>query len=279
MQVDRSRADRAAAGQRDPRLALARQQGAQHQHRGAHLAHDVVGRGGRGDPARLERQGGAVAVAVLAGGSLDLDAVLAQQRDHGGDVGQPRHFPGAAIHGADAGGPVAGEARGRRAEEFAVDHQRHHQHDSRPATNGGFPTASLSAHGDIDSPPGRRAGSGDTWPGRAPRLSDSPAAVRLATGRSCPRRADLQPSRRERPNGPPPECRLNARRGPARPRWSDLAPHRARGGRVPDRLRAAPPPPVGSSATRIRRLLRNSCASVASWPTTALHVFVAPQRS
>jgi hypothetical protein len=91
MQVDRPRADRAAAGQRHPRLALAREQRPQHQHRGAHLAHDVVGRGGRVDLAGLQGQRRAVAVAVLAGGGVDLDAVLAQQRDHGGDVGQPRH--------------------------------------------------------------------------------------------------------------------------------------------------------------------------------------------
>src|SRR5437868_13025875 len=59
--------DGAAAGQRHPRLALARQQRPEHQDRGAHLAHDVVGRSGRGDLPGLKRERRAVAVAVLAG--------------------------------------------------------------------------------------------------------------------------------------------------------------------------------------------------------------------
>ena len=53
VQVDRAVADRAAAGHRDGRLAAARQHRAEHQDRGAHLAHQIIGRDIRGDPRRL----------------------------------------------------------------------------------------------------------------------------------------------------------------------------------------------------------------------------------
>ncbi len=49
MLVDRPQADGAAAGQRDPGPAAARKQRAEHQHRGAHGLHEVVGRRGIGD--------------------------------------------------------------------------------------------------------------------------------------------------------------------------------------------------------------------------------------
>ena len=48
-----------------------------------------------------------MAVAVLARRGADLDAVLAQQRDHGGDVGEPRHV--------------------LQGERLVGQHRRHHQ--------------------------------------------------------------------------------------------------------------------------------------------------------
>jgi hypothetical protein len=55
VQVDRSIADCAAAGQRDRRLARAGKQGAEHEDRRAHLAHDVIGRLGGCDPPGAHR--------------------------------------------------------------------------------------------------------------------------------------------------------------------------------------------------------------------------------
>jgi hypothetical protein len=72
-------------------LALARQQHAQHQHRGAHLAHQVIGRRGRGDLAGTQGQFAASSdrprLSVLQG---QLDPVLGQQAAQRGDVGQLR---------------------------------------------------------------------------------------------------------------------------------------------------------------------------------------------
>ena len=53
--VDRPRADRAAARQRDPRLAEARQQRTEHQDRRAHRLDQLVRRLGQRDSARVER--------------------------------------------------------------------------------------------------------------------------------------------------------------------------------------------------------------------------------
>ena len=64
VQVDRPCADRAAAGQRDARLARARQQRPEHQDRGAHLAHDVVRRLGAGDGAAERERAPVVAGAA-----------------------------------------------------------------------------------------------------------------------------------------------------------------------------------------------------------------------
>ncbi len=86
MDVDRPRADGAAARQRNAGLARARQQRAQHQDRGAHLRDDVVGRLGVSDVA-ADRQGMAGAVLDI----LDRDAVLFEQQPHGGDVVDPWH--------------------------------------------------------------------------------------------------------------------------------------------------------------------------------------------
>ncbi len=82
--VDRARADRAAAGQRHIRRAEARQQGSEHQDRGAHGLHQLVGR-----------------EVFLDGRCIDFDAHLfvdghrhahaPEQLDHGGDVLQMRH--------------------------------------------------------------------------------------------------------------------------------------------------------------------------------------------
>ncbi len=85
VQVDRPRADGAAAGQRDPRLPHPRQQRPEHQDGGAHLAHDVVRRLGIGDRA-AERE----RAAVIAG-TVHRDAVLGQQLRHRLDIGEPRH--------------------------------------------------------------------------------------------------------------------------------------------------------------------------------------------
>ena len=44
MQINRTRADGAAAGQADARAAMAGQQGAEHQHGSPHLAHQIIRR-------------------------------------------------------------------------------------------------------------------------------------------------------------------------------------------------------------------------------------------
>jgi hypothetical protein len=83
VQVHRARADGAAARQAHPRLAAARDERAEHEDAGAHLADDVVGRLGVGHgAAEAERAVGAV---------LDGDAVLGEQRAHGRDVGEAGH--------------------------------------------------------------------------------------------------------------------------------------------------------------------------------------------
>jgi hypothetical protein len=89
MHVHRPGTDGAAARQGDLGMALACQQGAEHQHAGAHLAHQVVGgpriadvAGGQGDgiPFRIPSQRG-----------LDLNPMLRQQPAERVDVRQPRH--------------------------------------------------------------------------------------------------------------------------------------------------------------------------------------------
>ena len=86
MQIDRPRADGAAAGQRHPGLATARHQRPQHQDAGPHLAHQIVGRGGAGD-----LPGGHLQYMAGAGiAHADLHPMLHQQLHQRGDIGQER---------------------------------------------------------------------------------------------------------------------------------------------------------------------------------------------
>ena len=78
VQIDRPGADRAAARQRHAARAAARHQRPQHQHRGAHLAHEIVGRGRRGDVARREFER-AARPRRRVGRDADRDAVLHQK--------------------------------------------------------------------------------------------------------------------------------------------------------------------------------------------------------
>ena len=95
MQVDRTIADRAAAGQRHRRLAGAGEQRPEHQHRRAHLAHHVVGCDGRGDLARLQRHPSAE-LALLDPGDAGRDAELIEQMAEGVDVGEARQVASAS---------------------------------------------------------------------------------------------------------------------------------------------------------------------------------------
>ncbi len=85
VQIDRPGADRAAARERDPRLAHARQQRPQHQDRGAHFANDIVGRLGASDGAPERKR------AAIAAHRLHRDPVLREQCRHGVNVGELRH--------------------------------------------------------------------------------------------------------------------------------------------------------------------------------------------
>ena len=89
VQVDRAVADRAATGQRHPRLTRPRQDGAEHQDRRAHLAHDVIGRLGREKLARPDRHDPAE---ILRSRALDprRRADLVEQMAEPVDIGQAR---------------------------------------------------------------------------------------------------------------------------------------------------------------------------------------------
>jgi hypothetical protein len=78
------RADRAAAGQRHVGAAEARQQRAQHDDRGAHRAHQLVGRDGLADRRCVDLDPHAVV-------DRHAHAHAAEQLDHGRDVVQVRH--------------------------------------------------------------------------------------------------------------------------------------------------------------------------------------------
>ena len=88
MQIDRPRADGAAAGSRDPRAAKARQQRTQNQKRRAHGFHQIVGRlelaDGVGAQTDLVR---ALAPALL----VDLYPEAREQLEGGANVGEVRH--------------------------------------------------------------------------------------------------------------------------------------------------------------------------------------------
>ena len=83
MQVHGARPDGATAGKRHPRPPGARQQRPQRQHRGAHLAHQVVRRRVPAQFRGAERQG-----PLPAGARLDPE--LAEKRHHGRDVADLR---------------------------------------------------------------------------------------------------------------------------------------------------------------------------------------------
>ena len=92
MKVDGPHPDRAAAWQRHGRLAGAGDQRSQHEDRGAHLADDVVGGGGRSDLGRAKGHHPAEFVRLLA---LDggRHAELVQEVPEAVDVGEPRQVP------------------------------------------------------------------------------------------------------------------------------------------------------------------------------------------
>ena len=82
--VDRPRADRAAPGQRYPRVSTAREQRAQHQDRSTHGLDQIVGRFGRRDLAGVQCH-------RVAGRSLGDHTHAPQQPEHRRDVLQLRH--------------------------------------------------------------------------------------------------------------------------------------------------------------------------------------------
>jgi hypothetical protein len=84
--IDRTRADRAAAGQRHPSLAEARQQRAQHQDRRAHRLHQFVRRLGRRERRRVDLH-----LVGLRGRAFAAGTHVAQQLQRRADVLQPRH--------------------------------------------------------------------------------------------------------------------------------------------------------------------------------------------
>jgi len=124
MQIDRPRADRATTGQGDARFAAARDQRTQHQHRGAHLAHQIVGCRGVGDTRGLEFEHAAdMAAARCVPVQRHGNAELGQEMGHGGDVGemgqvrQHQRFVGEQAGGHQRERRVLGATDGNRALE------------------------------------------------------------------------------------------------------------------------------------------------------------------
>ncbi len=105
--VDGPRADGAAAGERHPRRAEAREERAQHEHRGPHLLHQLVGRLGAAHrrAANLHHRG-------LDGG---LGAHEAQEGPHRLDIAQPRNIPKRTRPLREQGGREDGQGRVFRA--------------------------------------------------------------------------------------------------------------------------------------------------------------------
>ena len=93
MQVDRPVADCAAARQTDRRFARAANQRPEHEDRRAHLADDVIGRGGAGQPPGAQRHHPAE---ILRPRSLHQrrDAELVEQVPETVDIGEPRQEVG-----------------------------------------------------------------------------------------------------------------------------------------------------------------------------------------
>ncbi len=89
VQIDGPVADGAAAGQRDGRFPAARQHRAEHEDRGAHLAHQIVGCDGGGQARCLERDNAAKFFRALAA-NAGADAELRHQVLEPVDIGQPR---------------------------------------------------------------------------------------------------------------------------------------------------------------------------------------------
>ena len=124
MQIDRARADGAAAGQGDLRLAITRQQRAEHEDGGAHGPDQFVRR-------KEIMQPGIPDLNAHALIDCDFRAHAPQQFDGGGYIVQVRHiadghaFPGQQGRGQDRQGgvfrPRDGDLAGQR--QAAVDNE------------------------------------------------------------------------------------------------------------------------------------------------------------
>ncbi len=93
VQIDRARADGAAARQRDLGLAATRHERSQHQHRRAHLAYEIVGGSGVDDAGGLKSHA-ARGRRRTSSRFRDRDgrAQLAQQAGHRRDIHEVRHI-------------------------------------------------------------------------------------------------------------------------------------------------------------------------------------------
>ena len=92
-EIDRTRADGAAARHRDARLAHAGEQRRDHPEAGPHRRDELVGRAGVDDAPRRQADG-LPRLGRLAGplaGDHVVDAVIAEDAQKGGDIGEARH--------------------------------------------------------------------------------------------------------------------------------------------------------------------------------------------
>ena len=92
-EIDRTRADGAAARQRHARLAFAGKQRPDDPEAGAHLGDQLIGRGRVGDGAAGEMDGAGIAVFLALAAAIDgdIDAVIAENAHQLLDIGQMRH--------------------------------------------------------------------------------------------------------------------------------------------------------------------------------------------